>query len=407
MTAVVTDIEARVPYQWEDREPLLELDLPIEEYQHRIARIQAELDRGRLDGLVVYGAVGQESNARFLSGFSALWGTMLVMVPRRGEPVLITNAIFHGEPMHSNVQTTWIKDLRPLKNSHHTGTPMSVVDLGTGVLNEWGALNGKLAFADLSMIPVRVAEDIRKQWAHATLVDGLDLLLKMRRIKTPAEIVVIRKLAEATSAGMNAGLAAAKAGATESGVAAAVHAGCVAAGAERMVYGCLTSAGPRSSMKNIFPRPDKVIETDELVVIDVGAKLGGYQSDMSRNAVAGRATDEVRRLLEACLEAEEFGLKATMPGVPVVSVVAAMKEVIAKRGSAEWDWTTGHGFGLDLVEEPHFHPTNTALLEPGMCFYIEPMIVPTSIGTICFEDMVLVTETGCEQLTSSPKKVWD
>jgi Xaa-Pro aminopeptidase/Xaa-Pro dipeptidase len=257
------------------------------------------------------------------------------------------------------------------------------------------------------MIPAKVGEDIRKQWPHATIVDGLDILLRMRRIKTPAEIAVIRKLADATSVGMNAGLAAVKAGATESEVAAAVHAGCVAAGAERMVYGCLASAGPRSFMKNIFPRPDKAILQDELVVIDIGAKLGGYQSDMSRNAVAGRPTDEVRRLLEACVEAEEVGLEATRPGVPVVSVVTAMKEVIAGHGFAEWDWTTGHGFGLDLVEEPHFYPTNTALLEPDMCFYIEPMIVPTSVGTVCFEDMVLVTEGGGEQLTSSPKRVWD
>ena len=89
-----------------------------------------------------------------------------------------------------------------------------------------------------------------------------------------------------------------------------------------------------------------------------------------------------------------------------MDVVKTMKDVIAEGGWAEWDWSTGHGFGLDLAEDPLFIPSNHEPLEAGMCFYIEPMIIPTHIGTACIEDMVLVTEDGCEELTTSRKRAW-
>jgi len=401
-----TDMNARVPYTWEDRQPHLELHFPVAEFERRVRGVQEALGRRGLSALAVYGAAGQESNVRYLSGFESWWGESLVMVPRRGDPILITSSIFHGEPMHSNVQTTWIKDLRPVLNPHSTATPKSLLAMGQEVLADWGIATGRVAFADLSQIPVRVERDLKALWPGADVEDGLTILLRLRRIKSPAEIQLLHRLGQITSAGMDAGMAAAKPGATESDVGAAVHAGCVARGAERMVYGCLTAAGPRSHMKNIFPRPDKRIRENELVVIDIGCQLGGYRSDMSRNVVAGHPSAEVRRLLDACLEAEDAGLRHTKPGVPVVSVVQVMSKIIADRGLQAWDWSTGHGFGLESLEEPFFYPTNTAVLEPGMCFFIEPMIVPTTIGTVCLEDMVLVTEDGCEEFTTSKKRVW-
>jgi len=170
--------------------------------------------------------------------------------------------------------------------------------------------------------------------------------------------------------------------------------------------GCFAIAGQRSFMKNVWPKPENIVQPGDLVVVDIGARLGGYQSDMSRNIVAGRPTDEVRRMLEACLEAEEVGLRATRPGVTVSSVLNAMKDVIREHGFSEWDWTTGHGAGMDILEEPFFGPDSQDVLERGMTFYIEPMIVPTHIGTICIEDIVLVTDDGCEELTTSVKRTW-
>jgi Xaa-Pro aminopeptidase len=406
MTSAASDVAARVPFGWEDRAAVLELDFPIEEFQRRIGAVQAQLIAAGLDALVAWGGAGAESDVRYLSGFGSWWGDTLVVVLRSGEPTLITNAIFHGEPMHSNVQTTWIKDVRPLLNPQSTGHARDIADLAADVLHEHGASAGKIAITPGKRVPGRVERALADRLPAAQFVDGTAATAAIRKIKSGTEIELLRRLGRATTAGMDAGLAAVRAGVTEAGIAGAVHGACIAAGAERMDFGCFPIGGPRSFMKNVFPRVDKRIEQDELVVIDIGAKLGGYQSDMSRNIVAGEPSAELVRLLDTCLEAQEAGLATTGPGVPIAAVLDAMTRVIVGHGYAEWEWSTGHGFGLDIVEEPIFFPGNQALLEPGMCFFIEPMIVPTEVGTICIEDMVLVTEDGCEELTLSPKRTW-
>jgi Xaa-Pro aminopeptidase len=123
-----------------------------------------------------------------------------------------------------------------------------------------------------------------------------------------------------------------RSGVTESEIAAAVHAGCIAAGAERMDFGCFPIAGERSFMKNVWPRPDKQVRDNQLVVIDIGAQMAGYQSDMSRNGVAGEPSPEIRRLLDACLEAEEAGLEQARPGETIDSVLKTMNSVILEHG---------------------------------------------------------------------------
>lgn len=402
-----TDIASRIPFTWEDRLPWLELDFPVAEFEERLGRIQRMMAADGLDALLVYGGTGSESNVRYVSGFASFWGDNLVLVPGSGAPVLVTNAIFHGEPMHSNIQSTWLEDVRPLLNPHSTSNPLSLVDLAESALGDWGCVGGRLGIADTRDLPARIDHELREKLRGAELVDASAAIRRLRCIKSVAEIEMMRRLGAATSAGMDAGLDAVAPGVTESEVAAAVHAACIKAGVERMLpAGCFAIAGKRSFMKNVWPLPDKKILQDELVVVDIGARLGGYQSDMSRNIVAGRPTDEVRRLLEACLEAEEVGLEATKPGVTVSSLLEAMKAVIARHGFSEWDWTTGHGAGMDVLEEPFFGPDSQVVFEPGMTFYIEPMIVPTHVGTICIEDIVLVTETGCEELTTSRKRTW-
>jgi Xaa-Pro aminopeptidase len=406
LPALRTDITARVPYAWEDREPLLELDVPVSEFERRIAGIQEGMAREGIDAVLVHGGGGAESHLRYVTGFLSWWGETIAAIPRNGQPIFLTNSIFHGEPMHSNVQTTWLRDIRPAMNRQSAANAVSIIDLSRQALDEWGVSTGKIGVVDMRDLPHRIYTELQSAFPAAELVDAAPLVFAMRRIKSPAEIAVIRKLAHATSAGMDAAMAASKAGAFETDVAAAGCAEAIRAGAERMIYGVLTAAGKRGFMKNIYPLPGKRIEPDELVVIDLGAVLGGFRSDMSRNVVAGTPSDEVRRMLDACVEAQEAGLRATKPGATIGSILETMQAVIAGHGFAEWDWTTAHGFGLDILEEPYFHPGSQKRLEPGMCFYIEPMIVPTEIGTICFEDMVLVTEDGCEQLTVSPKRVW-
>ena len=222
----------------------------------------------------------------------------------------------------------------------------------------------------------------------------------MRRIKSPAEIEKLRELAGIATTTMEAAIDATRPGVTENEIAAAAYQAAFAAGAERMTD-FFAVAGRRSFMKNVMPMPGKRVQPDELVEFDMNLELAGYIADHARNTVAGHPSAEVREILDLSLEAHQAGLAATKPGATVNEIMRAMHDVITAGGWAEWDWSTGHGFGLDLAEAPMFIPQNNEPLEPGMCFYLEPMIVPSHIGTACPEDMILVTDSGCEQLTTS------
>ncbi|HWM08342.1 MAG TPA: Xaa-Pro peptidase family protein [Solirubrobacteraceae bacterium] len=400
------EVRARVPYAWTDREPLLELTFEIDEYRARLRRIQAAIGDAGLDGLLLYGGAASEANVRYVTGFPSWWGDSLAMVPATGDVTLITTAVFHGEPMHSNLQTTWVEDLRPLLNPQTTGSTVSLSGLAKDIVAEWGAQRGRLGLADTRIIPARVDSELRAALEPAAVEDATSLLIELRAVKSAAEIEVLRELGRIASTGMEAGLGAVQPGARESDIAAAVNHAAMAAGAERVPMGCFAIGGQRSFMKNVHARHDKRIERDELVSIDFAAVLGGYCSDMARVTVAGTASAELEDLMDTCLEAQEAGLAATAPGTPMKDVLAVMSDVVERRGWAEWDWTTSHGGGLELVEEPMFHRANARPLEAGMYFYIEPMIVPTHVGTICIEDLVLVTDDGCERLTTTERRTW-
>lgn len=396
------DVPARVPYLFADREPWLELDFPVAEFQRRVAALQAALERRELDALLVYGDQFLKSNVRYLSGFVGLLGQSWLIVGRSGEPILVTNAVLHGEPMHSNIQTTWLRDVRPLPHPTSTGTRLTLVNFALEALAEVSS-GGPIGLSELNL-PAPVFLDLQaKLGERMTPADRV--LREQRRIKSEAEIAKIRELASIATVTMEAAIAATAPGVTENEIAAAAQEAAFRAGAEAMTA-FFAVAGRRSFMKNVPSRPGKKVGPDELVEFDMNLHLAGYVADHARNTVAGRASGEVKEILELSLEAHRAGLEATKPGATVSDVMRAMTDAVAAGGWAAWDWSTGHGFGLDLAEDPMFVPQNDAPLEPGMCFYLEPMIVPSQIGTACPEDMILVTETGCEQLTTTPLRNW-
>lgn len=398
-------VAARQDYGWDARAPLLELDFPEAVFVARLDRVRARMAASGLDVLAVWEEGAGGHNVRYLSGFAmpTTWiGGSLVLVHRERDPVLLTSAVAHGEPMHSNIQTTWFRDVRGVAGQRAA----DMVAAAGEVLAAWGADRLHIGFFEPDRLPHDIRQGFEAAWATQSLQSDHGILRAERRIKTGEEIAVLRRLGRITSIGMEAAMQAVRPGAREADVAAAAHAGCIAAGAEQMTFGCYAVAGRRSALKNVPPRADKAIQPGELVMIDLGCKLAGYQSDMSRNVVAGSPDAPLRAMLEACLAALDAGKAAIRPGMRDIDVPAAMRAEIARHGFAQWDWSICHGYGLELAEAPMFSRGAPSVLEAGMCFYVEPMIVPPEIGSVCLEDMIVVTETGCEVLTSAPLRVW-
>ena len=142
----------------------------------------------------------------------------------------------------------------------------------------------------------------------------------------------------------------------------------------------------------------------DLVVIDFGALVDGYCSDMTRTIAIGQPTATQSRMLEVVLAAQAAGVAAVGAGVPAKDVDAACREVIAEAGWADaFTHGTGHGVGLDIHEAPRVGTTSDATLAVGDVVTVEPGVYLPAHGGVRVEDTVVVTPEGCRPLTHSTK----
>nr|WP_246211431.1 Xaa-Pro peptidase family protein [Phytoactinopolyspora alkaliphila] len=368
----------------------------MSEYGRRLESYRAVAAAHECDALVLYGSPADDAPTRHLTGFSTWWGQSFAVLNGSGPPVLCTSAIAHGEPMHSNAQTTWVHDLRPAAGEQ--AGPAS-----DGLLKQVAEAlptRGRIGFADVRAIPVSSFNCLAELRPGVTWVDCSDAVRRIRRIKSAEELALLRRLGVAVSAALMESLHTVSTSATELDVAAAAHAGCVRRGAEAMDFGCFALSGFRSMFKNAWPT-DRRPRDGEVVVVDLGATIGGYRSDVSRNCFVGDPSAEARRAIDACVEARDAALAAIRPGVRGQDVVDAMSTVLAGRGMTAWDFSLCHGIGMHLIEAPYFNERST-VLESGMVFCVEPIVAPPDVGMLCIEDMVAVTESGYELLTPAP-----
>ena len=147
---------------------------------------------------------------------------------------------------------------------------------------------------------------------------------------------------------------------------------------------------------------ERVIEDGDMVVLDFGGLKDGYGSDTTRTVHVGEPTDEEREVFEIVRRAQQAGFEAVRPGVACQEIDRAARKVITDAGYGEYFiHRTGHGIGLTTHEPPYMVEGETQLLEPGMCFSIEPGIyLPGRFG-VRIEDIVIVTEDGGRRLNNT------
>ncbi|MGH9119416.1 MAG: M24 family metallopeptidase [Acidimicrobiales bacterium] len=176
-------------------------------------------------------------------------------------------------------------------------------------------------------------------------------------------------------------------------------------GAEAPSFETIVASGPNGAMPHAVPGP-RVIEDGDLVVLDFGALVGGYHSDMTRTAMIGEPSAEQRRMLDVVTEAQAAGVAAVHGGAGCVEVDAACRDVITEAGWADaFLHGTGHGVGLDIHEDPRlsFSAKPDATIAAGYVVTIEPGVYLPAHGGVRVEDTVVVTADGCRTLTQAPK----
>ncbi|MFM8311891.1 MAG: M24 family metallopeptidase [Ilumatobacteraceae bacterium] len=252
-----------------------------------------------------------------------------------------------------------------------------------------------------------VSVALHQRWTAAASVDFTatrGLVEAGRRSKHDAEVASIEaacRIADRALADIAPHITA---GVTEADVRNMLEARMRDYGAAGPSYETIVAAGPRNAALPHHRPTQRPLADGDTVIIDVGALVEGYHSDMTRTFVVGEPTQEQVDAYGLVLESQLAGLAAVGPGVPARQVDEACRSVIERAGRGEWfSHGTGHGVGLLIHEEPYLNRVSEAVLQPGDVVTVEPGVYREGFGGVRIEDLVLVTADGSRRLTASPK----
>jgi len=230
------------------------------------------------------------------------------------------------------------------------------------------------------------------------------LIEERRMLKSPEEIAKIRKSVEVNSEAYARVVKRLRPGVSELDVAAEIEFQMKVLGAEKPAFDTIVAAGARSALPHAHPTPHRIQE-NELLLIDMGASVEGYSSDMTRMLYLGAPPKRVRQMYKAVLEAQLAGTAAVRPGVKAGKVDAVTRNVLKKyKLDRAFIHSTGHGLGLEIHEGPRVGRKDQTKLQEGMALTIEPGVYVEGWGGLRIEDTVLVTAKGCEVLTPTTKE---
>jgi Xaa-Pro aminopeptidase len=228
-----------------------------------------------------------------------------------------------------------------------------------------------------------------------------------RIVKDPTEQATLREAARRLSPVVDMAVAAVRSGVAEREVAVAIEAAIRGSGYERLAFDTIVASGPNAALPH-HRAGDRILLPGDLVVLDFGGVLDGYCCDLTRTVSIGAPSPQARQVYDAVRDAQQAAILAVKPGIDTSAVDAAARSLLEARGlGAAFGHGTGHGLGLDVHEEPRVakpRPDAPGVpLESGMVFTIEPGAYLPGWGGVRIEDDVLVTDTGCEVLTSAPR----
>ncbi|HXY51973.1 MAG TPA: Xaa-Pro peptidase family protein [Terriglobales bacterium] len=357
----------------------------------RLQRLQHALAQHRLDALLV----SHPPNLRYLCGFSGSSGVLAVT---EDKAVLFTDGRYTAQARQ--------------EVSDHAGI---VITRNAPFIAVAAWVSGKSA--GLGRGPVRIGiEGEHLSVASARkLKDALPgrfrlrpkppLIEQARMIKDGQEIARIRAAAELGASLFPVALGAIRPGVCEAEVAATMEFEARRGGAEGMSFETIVAAGARSALPH-GRASQAPIPADGFVVCDFGVILSSYCSDRTRTVYVGSPGKKARQAYAAVLAAQEAAVAAVRPGVKAGEVDRAARTILEKSGlSRYFTHSTGHGVGLEIHEAPRIAKAQEEVLQPGMVITIEPGVyIPEQWG-LRIEDMVVVTQQGCEVLAPSDRQL--
>ncbi len=246
--------------------------------------------------------------------------------------------------------------------------------------------------------------DWAKAFAPVELVPAPDLVMPLRMVKTPDEVGRIRKACRLTDACLEHVTRMIQVGVTEYDIALEIEFYFRRNGAE-LAFSPAVVSGERSARPHGKPS-ERMLQRGDFVTLDFGAKVDGYCADMTRTFVVEEASDRHREIYNQVLRAEVEAIEAMRPGIPAKEVDALSRRILAEKDLAQYfGHGLGHGLGRVVHDGGRMSPSGEDVLAPGQVWTVEPGVYIEGFGGVRIEDDVVVTESGVEVLTHSPKEL--
>ncbi len=347
----------------------------------RLIRLRARLDAAGADAVLL----ARPQNVTYVSGFAGSAGLVVVV---GGEPTLVVDFRYVEQAASQAPGIARVRAKGPL------------LDAAAEVLKQAGA---RRVAIEEEFLPVgqfrRLAEAIAP--SEVVPVEGID---HIRWHKAPEEVEAIRRAMRVAEAAFVDVVPLVRPGAVERDIAVALEERLRRRGAQRMPFEIIVASGPRAALPHGVAG-DRVIGPGECVTIDFGAVTDGYTADCTRTLVTAPATDRHREVYGIVLQAQQAALEGLRAGITGREGDALARDVIAGAGYGDaFGHSLGHGVGLAVHEGPTLSPREEAVLQPGAVVTVEPGIYLPGWGGVRIEDLVVITEGGCENLTTLPKE---
>jgi Xaa-Pro aminopeptidase len=355
-------------------------------YKERRERLLSALREKEIDGFILLNFESPDAaNIFYLSGFTG--STAVLLVAEEGK---------------------FFTDSRYSEQVKNEVIGISLQQVQGTYLNDVAAAVTKTKIKRLGISSNRASyslvETLREKLPAIELVPLKEEVEQLRCCKDEEEIARIRNAIRLTESSLEKIIAKVAAGMTEAEIALELEFIMRKAGAEKVAFDLIVASGENSALPH-HRAGNRKIKQGDLLLFDIGVRVGGYCSDLTRVFAVGTITAQAQEIYNIVLTANQTGIAAAAAGKSGKEVDKLARDVIAAAGYKDhFGHGLGHGLGIDVHEQPRLSQLSTDILKEGMVVTVEPGIYLPGFGGVRIEDDILISSNGCEVLTSFPKE---
>ena len=351
----------------------------------RLRKLRTSITERGLDALLL----SQPGNLFYLSGFTGSSGWLFIS----GQNAILATDFRYVEQAKGEAPDF---ELIQTKQELRDWLPGLVSDLG------WHKLGFEANFISYEGYN-RLSETIKTKQVNLELIPTTGIVEQLRSVKEPEELGFITKAVELTDAAFEQAKTIIRPGMTEKEAAWEIEKFLRQEGSEGMPFEIIVASGPNSALPHARPT-EKTIRSGEAVLIDMGARIGGYCSDFTRTLFLGKADKTLQEIYNIILKAQTTAIERVESGMDASQADRLARSVVEQAGYGDaFGHGLGHGVGLAVHEFPTLGPSSSDSLADGMVFTIEPGIYLAGQGGVRIEDMVVLKNGKAQVLTKASK----